>query len=184
MIKGKKDIEELERTLSQLIKEYDMFFKGYERVEPTKKRQLLKRKLNNLLLSRLNNGIVKQKVANLSQKFSMYQRKWDQIWIQIERGTYKIDRYKMKLHQKNKMKSNTSPNNNVKKVETGYDSLLNKYVTTQRLLGVHKNVDYKSLSKKLELQKKKIKDKYKCKDVNFKVIVKEGKATIKPFLIK
>ncbi len=189
--KVKKEVEELERSLTQLVKEYDLFFRGYEKVEPINKRKALKRNLNKLLISRVNNLIIKQKVANLSQRFATYQRKWDQIWIQIERGTYKIDRYKMKLRQKFSAKEenttedkNSSQKSKSRPQDDNYKSILDKYVTTQKLLGVNKSFDYAKLSKKLKQQEEKIKNKYKCKGVNFKVTVKDGKATIKPILIK
>ena len=119
-------------------------------------------------MKRVNNLIVKQKVANLSQRFAIYQRKWDQIWLQIERGTYKIDRYKMKLRQKfaakeeNTVESKSDSQKNKSRPQNdSYKSILDKYVTTQRLLGVNKSFDYAKLSKKLKQQEEKIKKKYK-----------------------
>ncbi len=187
IIRGKKEVLIIERELNELIHEYDMFFQGHERIEPTKKRQKLKRDILNLQTLRINNPIIKQKAANLTHKFALFQGKWDGIWLRIEKGTYKIDRYKMKIHNKLKGKENPPKNveNNENKPQAkNYDKLLNKYEVTQRLLGVNKELNKEVLSKKLQQQAEILKKKYKAKDIDFKVIVKNGKATIKPILIK
>ena len=187
VIRGKKEVAAIERELNELIHDYDMFFQGHERIEPVKKRQKLKRDILNLQTLRINNPIIKQKAANLTHKFALFQRKWDNIWLQIEKGTFKIDRYKMKIHNKLKGKEKDIKdkivNEDSSKVKN-YDKLLNKYEVTQKLLGVNKKLNKDVLYKKLQQQAEILKKKYKAKDIDFKVIVKDGKATIKPILIK
>jgi len=188
VIRGKQEVSLIEQELNALVHEYDMFFKGHEKVEPVRKRQKLKRDILALTSLRINNPIIKQKAANLTHKFATFQRKWDGIWLQIENGTYKIDRYKMKRHQKLKGKEDAKKENikekeDIPKVKN-YDKLLNKYEITQKLLGVDKKLNKEVLSKKLQQQAEALKKKYKAKDIDFKVIVKNGKATIKPILVK
>ena len=187
IIRGRKEIVIIERELNELLHDYDMFFQGYEKVEPIKKRQKLKKDILNLQNLRINNPIIKQKAANLTHKFALFQGKWDAIWLKIEKGTYKIDKYKMKIH--NKLKAKKENKKNIETKEEGsqiknYDKLLNKYEVTQKLLGVNKALNKEVLSKKLQQQAEILKKKYKAKDIDFKVIVKNGKATIKPILIK
>lgn len=188
LIRGKKEVEMIERLLNELIFEYDMFFRGHERIEPTVKRDNIKRELSRLQTLRINNTIVKQKAANLTHKFATFQRKWKGIWLQIENGTYKIDRYKMernkKLHKKNIPQENTENIQETKQKENNYNKLLNKYEITQQLLGVNKKLNKDVLRKKLKEQEEILKKKYKVKGIDFKVIVKNGKATIKPIPIK
>ncbi len=188
-IRGKKEVEQIEQELNLLIHEYDMFFRGYEKVEPVKKREKIKKEILNLHNLRIANPIIKQKAANLTQKFSTFQRKWDSIWKQIEKGTYKIDKYKIKLN--NKLKENPKSENQSSKkqnnenqkgkVSENYDKLLKKYEITQNLLGVKKALDKESLSKKLNEKAELLKKKYK-KDIDFKVVVKDNKAIIKPVI--
>jgi hypothetical protein len=195
VIRGKEEVAIIESELNQLIYEYEMFFKGYEKVEPVKKREKLKREIMTLQTLRINNPIIKQKAANLTHKFATFQRKWDGIWLQIENGTYKIDKYKIKIRKKLSKKQendvenkeindiNENNENNVPEVKN-YDKLLNKYEVTQKLLGVDKVLNKELLSKKLQEQAEVLKRKYKAKDIDFKVIIKDGKATIKPILVK
>lgn len=37
IIRGKKEVAEIERELNELIHEYELFFQGHERIEPLKK---------------------------------------------------------------------------------------------------------------------------------------------------
>ncbi len=168
-----KEINDIDNLLTKLIRNYDLFFRGYERIEPQKERKHLKNRLNKLMNFRLNDGVLNQKLLNLTNKFSTYQRKWDSIWLQIEKGTYKIDRYKMKMHNKNK-------NDN----KDEYEKVIGAYIKLQNSLGMNKNFDIKALASKLKKQEKLIKERYNCKKIEFKVAMKEGKATIKPILIK
>jgi hypothetical protein len=187
VIRGKQEVAIIERELNALIHEYEMFFQGHERIEPVKKRQKIKKDILNLQNLRINNPIIKQKAANLTHKFALFQRKWDNIWLQIEKGTFKIDRYKMKIHNKLKGKEEGKKDkitNDISDKPKNYDKLLNKYEVTQKLLGVNKKLNKEVLSKKLQQQAEILKKKYKAKDIDFKVIVKNGKATIKPILIK
>jgi len=185
LIRGKKEVELIERLLNELIFEYDMFFKGHERIEPSVKRDNIRRELSKLQTLRINNAIIKQKAANLTHKFATFQRKWKGIWLQIENGTYKIDRYKMARNKKLKPKAPTEePIQETKPKENDYSKLLNKYEITQQLLGVNKKLNKENLKKKLKQQEELLKKKYKVKGIDFKVIVKNGKATIKPIPIK
>jgi len=196
IIRGKKEVAEIERELNELIHEYELFFQGHERIEPLKKRQKIKRDILNLQNLRINNPIIKQKVANLTHRFALFQRKWDNIWLQIEKGTFKIDRYKMKIHKKLREKKKEETVNETETLEVenkvvrnsvskkSYDKLLNKYELTQKLLGINKKLNKELLAKKLEKEAERLKKKYKVKDIDFKVTVKNGKATIKPVLKK
>ena len=189
IIRGKKEVIEIERILNELIHDYDMFFQGHERVEPTKKRERVRRGILNLQTLRINNPIIKQKAANLTHKFALFQRKWAQIWLQIEKGKFKIDRYKMKIHRKQAGKEDIDDKKAVKVTEEkpkikDYTKLLDKYEITQKLLGTNKKLNKQLLSQKLNKQAELLKKKYKAKDIDFKVVVKNGKVSIKPILVK
>jgi len=158
IIRGKKEVENVERLLNELVYEYDMFFRGYEKIEPTRKRDQIKRELLKIQTLRVNNSIIKQKSANLTHKFATFQRKWAQIWLQIENGKYKIDKYKMNRNRK--LAGKDSPKDNTEQVkavtkEKNYDKLLSKYEVTQQLLGVNKKLNREVLSKKLKEQEEK-----------------------------
>jgi len=192
IIRGKDEIAKVENLLNELIHDYDMFFRGYEKVEPTIKRDKVKRELSKVQAIRINNAIVKQKVANITHRFATFQRKWKQIWLQIENGKYKIDKYKMNRNRKKagkdienkKEQPMAEKSSNLGNKEKEYSKLLNKYEITQQLLGVNKKLNKEVLMRKLEQQEKMLKKKYKVKGIEFKVVVKNGKATIKPIPIK
>jgi len=188
VIRGKKEVDNIEKMLNELVYEYDMFFRGYEKIEPTRKRDQVKRELLKLQTLRINNSIIKQKSANLTHRFATYQRKWVQIWLQIENGKYKIDKYKMnrnrKLAGKEELEKGKSKTVDTAPKEKDYNKLLSKYEVTQQLLGVNKKLNRELIRKKLKEQEEILKKKYKVKGIDFKVIVKNGKATIKPIPIK
>jgi len=144
-IRGKSEVEKVERLINELIHEYDMFFKGHEKIEPTRKRDYIKKELLRIQNMRLNNAIIKQRAINLTHKFATFQRKWSQIWMRIENGTYKIDRYKMernkKLAEKKKSKIDNIEVSSKPNKEAEYNKLLNKYEVTQQLLGVNKKLN-------------------------------------------
>jgi len=198
IIRGKKEVDELERKINELIHDYDMFFQGIEKIEPIRKKEELKRLISKISTLKLNNAIIKQKYANLVSRFNTYDRYWANIWLKIENGTYTRDLYKMELKKKLQHKTNesekseennnqTNDENNNQKQETSsendYKQVYKQFVTAQELLGSKPNVDYEKLSQKLKEQEAALKEKYNCKSVEFKVVVKDGKVTFRPLLI-
>jgi hypothetical protein len=198
VIRGKEEVAKLERELNELIHEYDMFFQGHERIEPLKKRKKIQRDILSLQNMRINNPVIKQKVANITRKFATFQRKWDNTWLQIEKGLFKIDRYKMKIHKKlrnkNEEKDETKSLNDDKNEITAqkdsekgkkvkdYYNVLKKYELAKKISGETKKLNKEALNKKLQKQAEILKKKHKAKDIDFKVVKKDGKVTIKPIL--
>jgi Mn-containing catalase len=199
VIRGRKEVDEIENKLKELIHEYEMFFQGIERVEPEKKRDDVKRLLQKMYGLKLNNAIVKQKFANLISRFNTYQHQWDNVLLQIERGTYRRELAKIKL--KEKLKSSTDDSNedeqlnqnrddsqksyqNEQPKEKNYEQIHKQYQMAQKLLGSDSTIDFEKMKERLKQQEEMIKEKYKCKDVEFKIVVKEGKATIRPIIIE
>lgn len=182
-IKGKKEIDLLERKLVELIKTYELFFRGQERIEPTSLKNEVKRLITKLYSIKISSAMIKMKIANLIGRFNTYQRKWDNIWAQIEKGTYQRDRYKMNLHKKMRNKDITETKEAVDPSDLAYQKLHKQYETARKLVGGHQPVNFDKMVEKLEVQRQKLKSKYECKDIGFKVVVKDGKPTIRPVVI-
>ncbi|MBN2695394.1 hypothetical protein JXR93_12100 [bacterium] len=199
VIRGRKEVDDIDNKIKELIHDYDMFFQGIERVEPVKKRDEIKRLLQKMYGMKLNNAIVKQKFANLISRFNTYQHQWDNILLQIERGTYRRELAKIKIKEKLKdsvenqndseeseqnPNSSKTPQQNSNSQDKNYEQLYKQYQTAQKLLGTDSNVDFEKMRDRLKQQEELIKEKYKCKGVEFKIVVKEGKATIRPIIIE
>jgi len=63
--------------------------------------------------------------------------------------------------------------------DAGLEKLHRAYVEAQKSVGASKTVGINSLAKTIAKQTAVIKERYKCKDVEFKVAVKNGKAILK-----
>lgn len=95
-----KELDELDHRLAALKVQYDKYFLGMEKLEPSKERAEIQ-KINLELGGRfIRNTGAKFRRDSLKNKFLSYCRFWDRILKQIEDGTYKGHKIKAELHER------------------------------------------------------------------------------------
>lgn len=124
-----KELEEIEDFLKELesnIKRvkvlYDQFFMGFEKREPSREREKLKKIFRNSNLHRHKKAAVKFRFMNLLSTFSTMQNYWDRILKQMELGTFdklKFRGFKPRTDQSSEtVKSNTGSTSTPNELKT------------------------------------------------------------------
>lgn len=189
-------VAELISKVDELQRTFELYFQGLERRPPIDERDSLKRHLVRQKgeASRWNTAD-RFRMNTLMQKFNSYDRMWERTLQEIENGTYRRDRNRVK--RKNAAESEAAlPSNAVsaaldKKTrgpvsgEDGMNAaklekLYRVYVDAKRRTGERTNLTLDSLKKQLDKQVPALKAKHRCKEVDFKVVLKNGKAMLKP----
>ncbi len=98
-----KDLDALDKRLSDLKITYDKYFLGMERFEPIQAREDVGRMIIDLAGRFIRNTGAKFRRDSLKSKFLSYSRYWDRILKQIEEGTYKGHRVKAELHERERL---------------------------------------------------------------------------------
>ncbi|MGC8928204.1 MAG: MXAN_5187 C-terminal domain-containing protein [Myxococcota bacterium] len=191
------EITRLENMIEDLKKRYELFFFGLEKKPPNAERDQVERKLRELLNAFITNSGQRYRLKSLSAKYNSYQRYWDRILQQIEDGTYQRELMKRQIIQREFAKEaykkkdvyviGEEDENVLEKRATSrglsdeyIKELYDSYVQVKQTLGESTgNITVEAFKKSLERQLPILKEKYKTDNIEFKISVKGGKATIK-----
>jgi hypothetical protein len=89
-----KECSAIEVELAELKAVYEQYFLGLERQPPTNRHQALKRRIQQLKASFVQQTSLKFRVGNLYQKYLTYERLWERTLKEMEDGIYRRDLYK------------------------------------------------------------------------------------------
>jgi len=197
-----KELDQLEESVKKLRILYEKYFAGIERLEPMKERERVKGVLRRIKAQPSNNTAFKFRVQALQATLVTHETYWNRICRQIEDGTFKRDRLRAQRRAEERAKAEaqrtredagddgkgttaaTTPTARAraKPAAAGHSSALEKlhaeYVNAQKAVG-KKTINIDTLAKTIAKQTAVIKERYKCKEVEFRVAVKDGKAILK-----
>jgi uncharacterized coiled-coil DUF342 family protein len=178
-----QEIAQLEKKLNQLKTEYDKYFAGIERIEPSRLRDEVQRIIRQAGTWHITNTGMKFKRDNLIAQFNSYTQYWNRILRRIEEGTYERDVFKMKLKEQAGPLNPLQPAASTpaeKNSGDGYDSVYKELMSARKKAGISTNsMDRRAFEENLKRQSESIKKKYGASRVDFVVGEKDGKPVIK-----
>jgi len=197
-------LEDIEHRVERLKSLYEQYFQGIERLEPRLERTRLHNLVQELRKSQVRNTALRFRINQLVARMNTYENYWNRTVRQIEEGTYRRDlfraRYRAGLVKPGEQlaaekqpasetgtaAANTSASAAPARAtadplnETNVRSLFNAYVTAKRRCREPvKGLTEQALANTLRKQVPSIMKQYKCKGVEFKVVIKQGKAILK-----
>jgi len=93
-------VNDLTRGFEDLKVSFDLYFSGLERKPPLDKRTELVGKLRKAKEQNTRNTGLKFRINQLWASYQTHDTKWNRILKEIEEGTYKRDRFKVKLRER------------------------------------------------------------------------------------
>lgn len=180
-----EDVALFEQGVNELIIKYEQYFIGIEKREPLKlltEMDRLGRKYQNI---QIINTMLKFKYNATQARLNSYKQYWNRTLHQIEEGKYSRDRFRMELHQKNKTgapagKEEPGRVDEGKDLDIEVDTLYHKFIEARKACHMPvSNITHEVIAAAIEKQKPLIIDKFKCKAVEFKVVIEEGVPKIK-----
>jgi hypothetical protein len=175
-----EDLKILESKLIQLKLDYEQYFLGSRPREPL----MARREVNNQILYYANNPIqntaARFKFNSVNARFQAYKRHWISVLRQMESGTYKRDVFKANLRERHRAEDagKTSSREAGSRQDTG--DLFESYVGAAEACGQKvAGLTPQKLQALLDKQRAALTEKLGCSDVNFKVVVQEGKVKLK-----
>lgn len=181
----KKDLDELERKIEQLKVDYEKFFVGIVKTEPTHLKNQIQQIIKKYATktSQINNVMLLFRYKNLTARFLTYQEYWNRILRLIEEGKNPKD-YRKLIEDKQKQFSIAEKKDVEMKDYDKYESLYNEYA---RLLKNQKKSppDIEQFKKTLLKYEENIKSKYGSDvEANFKFEESNGTVKIKTVIKK
>jgi len=170
-----QELTRLEELIKKLKYEYEQYFIGESKLPPEKLQKEVESMIRNLYAQPLGRAGPKFRFQMLIARFNTYRAYWDKIMRDILEGITPRDRIRSKL------KTLLPPEEaEAKKAGDPLRSVFADYVQAKKDQGEDvSHLTFEKLSGTLKSQADKIKERFKCEDVEFRVAVEGGKVKLK-----
>jgi len=178
-----EELTELDEAIQNLQVLYEKYFLGIDRRPPDEERKRISKKTRELRESLIKNTALKFKINTLFAKLLSFERMWDRTLREIEDGTYKRDVFKAKLRMRErdgapaaKAAASGAPQIPEEKLRRLYDTFM---VARRRCGEATDGISFDSVASRIRAQVPQLMQKHKAKNIEFKVVIKGGKAVLK-----
>ncbi|MEI7704567.1 MAG: MXAN_5187 C-terminal domain-containing protein [Deltaproteobacteria bacterium] len=186
-------LDALEEELEEIKVKYEMYFMGADRMEPSRRRDDLKRNVERLRSAFTRNAGIRFRIQTLHARYLSYERLWLRSGREKEAGTYRRDVMKVrrKMAEARGQKVEAAP---VAKPaappppppapasvlgDAELRDLFDSYVSAKRSCNEDvSRLTLESIARTVNKQAPEIAAKYKAKRVEFKVVVRDGRAVL------
>jgi len=177
-----EDLDELEESITALQVLYEKYFLGIDRRPPDHERKRVSTKIREMKEQMIRNTALKFRINTMFAKLLSFERMWDRTLREIEDGTYKRDVFKAKLRAGDRDEPRTGP---VKPAapsisDANLRRLYDTYVVARKRCGeATDGLTFDSMAARIRSQVPELMQKHKAKNIEFKVVIKGGKAILK-----
>jgi len=179
-----EDLDQVEEAMTGLQVLYEKYFLGIDRRPPEAQRRQVSEKMRVLKTTTVKNTALKFRIQTLFAKLISFERMWDRTLREIEEGTYKRDVYKAKLRDARRGKGEQKPAQaaaassqlSEQMIRKLYDTYL---VARQRTGESIAGITYEGIASRIRAQVPDLMARHKARNIEFKVVIKGGKAILK-----
>jgi hypothetical protein len=177
-----EDLDAMEEAIANLQVLYEKYFLGIDRKPPDQERKRISEKARELRTASIRNTALKFKVNTLFAKLISFERMWDRTLREIEEGTYKRDVFKAKLRSGGREEPRTGPirPTGPSISDANLRRLYDTYLVARKRCGESTDgLTFDSMASRIRSQVPELMQKHKAKNIEFKVVIKGGKAILK-----
>jgi hypothetical protein len=203
-----EELDDVEERLKLLQTAYEKYFLGIERRPPDKERKAVSEKVRRLRTAQTNNTGLRFRVQGLFARLLSFERMWDRTLREIEEGTYRRDIFKVRFRQQRRETppaKETPANGDAEApalagpsrpppppppdepptpAPTISDENLRRlyytYLRAREQCGESiAGLSYDAVATRIRSQVPTLLEKHRAKSVEFKVVIKGGKAVLK-----
>jgi len=182
-----KECSAVEIDLTALRSRYEQYFLGAERSRPSVAHNVLRKRIENLRSAFNRTTAVRFRVKNISSKFLAYERLWNRTLNEIENSTYRRDLFKARRHavKSGAPKPGAAAEKPAPPAASGELSdaklrpIYEAYVAMKKQCREDvSKLTFESIASKLRRQVPDLMKKHNARSVEFKVVIKNGKAIL------
>ena len=177
-------LDSLEKRVDDLRNQYEQYFMGARKRAPEQERTAVTFVLRRLANQGVPSTKLRFRFQQLTAKFNSYNQYWNRTLQQMEAGTYYRDKFKQQVHEAavEKVKAPAAKPAGKDKGEVSeqhIDEVYQEFVAARKQLNQAGGVSKEKLAENIKKQAQALQEKYKGKQIKFKVVVEEGKAKLK-----
>jgi hypothetical protein len=178
-----EELTELDEAIVNLQVLYEKYFLGIDRRPPEQERKRVSQKTREMRTASIRNTALKFKINTLFAKLLSFERMWDRTLREIEDGTYKRDVFKAKLRDKDRDQggpARAAPAPAPTISDANLRRLYDTYLVAKKRCGESTaGMSFDSIASRIRAQVPELMQKHKAKNIEFKVVIKGGKAILK-----
>jgi len=163
-------LDELAAEMRELEMLYERYFSGEEKREPLKQRSELERKLRRLTNRRIIKTDLRFRFESLSCRYHTYATRWNRVQRLMDEG-----KYQRTLDLRTSKDPGTQPKSDTSCAEL-YDSLISAHRKCSLASPPPGRTQFSAF---LERQKAQIKERFGKREVEFKVVIENGKPKLR-----
>ena len=178
------DLDEMDEAIAKLQVLYEKYFVGIDRRPPDKERRHVSEKMRHLKTTLVKNTALRFRIQTMFAKLLSFERMWDRTLREMEEGTYKRDVYKAKLRDSRREKAGEQPRQGSQPLPQISEQMMRKLYDTylvarQRTGESVMGLSYDSVASRIRSQVPELMKQHKARNIEFKVVIKGGKAVLK-----
>jgi len=178
-----EDLDEMDEAIAKLQVLYEKYFVGIDRRPPEKERRHVSETMRLLKTTMVKNTALRFRIQTMFAKLLSFERMWDRTLREIEEGTYKRDVFKARLRDARREKGGDQPARAAQAPQISEQMLRKLYdtylVARQRTGESVAGLSYDSLASRIRSQVPELMKQHKARNIEFKVVIKGGKAVLK-----
>ena len=182
------EVAQLELALKKLKFQYEQFFMGEEKIPPEKLQTDIDAKVRNLSSSAIKNVGARFRFSTFSSKYSAYKQNWARQLRLFEEGKFGRGKIKAKLDAQAAASSHAGTRLAPEPAEMSGDAgaeeqiinVYKEYLDAKKKCNEDTSgISLDKISDTIRKQTPVLMEKFKAKDVKFKVVIENGKAKLK-----
>ena len=173
------ELDLFERRLEELRILYEQHFVDLLPFRPEKEHKEIVRLKRRILKAPFKNSAKKFRMRQLITRYNTLDTYWARIIKAREEGKYVKDVFKAEMREK-MQKTAAFEASEGGAADRGFKQLFGSYEDAMKKAGMKsENLDYGAFKKSLMKQAKVMKEKHGVKKLNYKIVVKDGRAVVK-----
>jgi len=185
-----QQLDELEQRMFLLKIQYEKYFSGTEKLEPSREREMIQRFVRDITedATGIKNPTQRHRFDGLKARLGSFEYYWTRQLRMLEQGTHPRQKFKQKIRAQEKEEllraekeklARDRRRKSTDRDEDAYRSVYQQYMEVRGKCGQDVNVPFETVRQALEKQAGMLKSKYNCKSIRFKVVEEDGKARLK-----
>ncbi len=175
-----EDLNLLDIKLKMLKNEYEQYFLGSRRREPSMLRGEVQKIVAYYANVPIRNTGYRFKFNNLRARFFTFRRHWDRILREIEEGRYERHLFRANLRERERQEAAAPPRRTASSAKEEREDVFESYLAAREACGQSTaGITRKKLDALMQKQAAQLTGKLGCQEVKFRVVVADGKAKLK-----
>ena len=176
-----KVLNDLEKRLEAVRLAHDRYFAGLERREPVDERLKLQKLVRQVTAMYVNNTQHKYRLQALVGRYNSFNHLWERIIAEIDAGTYRPDRFKadLRVGKLDAPAKPAAPERPATRGANGARGVYDQFLALRKQTGEPTDVPFEKFQALLEKQRPALVQRLGTADVEFRVVVENGKTKLK-----